>query len=197
MRTFASSIIFPSSDTAPRPVGRARHRTPRRRAAHAPPRRRSALNTAFAVASCDGWMHCLPSNPIARAIRQARSKPARSLKAEYGPSMQRKPFARAARDDRVHHRVPAMSGIQLVVRVERPDARRRHAHRRRVVAGAEDQRFQSRRRLRDLAHPDEARRGLDLRLDADLLARTRDALRSATAASRRTRRRRATRPSAP
>ena len=46
-------------------------------------------------------------------------------------------------NDRVHHRVPAMPRVERVILVERPNSRRGHAHRRRVVAGAKDQRLQA------------------------------------------------------
>ena len=56
----------------------------------------TSLTPTSTVASCAGWMHCFPSNPMARATRHDRAKPSASVCAPNGPSMQRRPFARAA-----------------------------------------------------------------------------------------------------
>src|SRR5262247_2558660 len=71
------------------------------------------------------------------------------------------------RDDCMHRRMPTMSRVDSVVLIKRSDARSGHAHRRRVVASAEDERLETTRRLRDLANPDEAGGGFDLRFDSD------------------------------
>src|SRR5581483_8461284 len=71
------------------------------------------------------------------------------------------------RDDRLHRRMPAVAGIDLVVRVELADAGRGHPHRGGEIAGPEDQRLQPRRGARDLARVEKAAGVLDLRLYPD------------------------------
>src|SRR6185503_13485519 len=68
-------------------------------------------------------------------------------------------------DDRVHDGMPAMSGIELVIRIVDADTCRWHVHRRRIVSHAEDQRLESRRGRCDFADPQETSRGLDLCFD--------------------------------
>ena len=56
----------------------------------------------------------------------------------------------------------------MIVLIQLADVRHRHLHRRRVIAGAEDERLEPRRCLGDLAKVHEAFRAFDLDLEANL-----------------------------
>ena len=60
-----------------------------------------------------------------------------------------------------------MAGVEIVVGIEFADARHWHAHRCREIAGAENQGFEARRRLRDFAGIEESGGGFDLGFDAN------------------------------
>src|SRR5262245_8798403 len=70
-------------------------------------------------------------------------------------------------DDGVHHRVPAVAGIERIVLVEFTNRGRGHAHRRSVVARTEHEPLEPRRRAGNLTAVKEPACGLDLSFDPD------------------------------
>src|SRR4030095_6914221 len=79
-------------------------------------------------------------------------------------------------DDGVHDGVPAMPGIDLIVRVTLADGRRWHTHRRGVVTCTEDDRLEPGRRFSNLSRVQITRSRLDLRFDPDASRVSRAAL---------------------
>src|ERR1700741_2516580 len=97
----------------------------------------------------------------------------RVLEPRIRPVHATKPVGTRGGDDGVHDSVPAMTGIDLVVRITLPDRRRWHPHRRGIVACAEDERLEPWRRFRDLSRVDITCRGFDLGFDPDSLRASR------------------------
>src|SRR6187455_1036678 len=91
----------------------------------------------------------------------------RVLEPRIGPVHAAKPVGARGSDDGVHHGVPAVPGIDLVVRVTLPNGSRWHPHRRSVVACTEDERLEPWRRFSDLSRIEIARGSFDLCLDPD------------------------------